>query len=201
MKLDRAAKQFGASVAVQDISLEIKEGERLVVLGPSGSGKTTLLRLMAGLEVPNAGSVTMDGRDVADIPAYERDIAFMFQEPALWQHMTLWKNVAFGASDRSAASLSELFELAGLSGLEKRRPDEVSGGQAQRASLLRALASGKSTILLDEPFAHIDDDRQAQIIELIDSRIKGSGAALVVASHDPELPEMLGASVLNLRVG
>jgi len=155
-----------AVAALNDVSLEVKTGELLALLGPSGSGKTTLLRIIAGLEIADAGHVTFVGEDVTEKSAYERRAGFVFQAYALFQHMNVFENIAFGLrvlprkkrpnAAAITARVSELLSLIQLEGYEKRLPSQLSGGQRQRVALARALAIEPRVLLLDEPFGALD---------------------------------------------
>jgi sulfate/thiosulfate transport system ATP-binding protein len=159
-------KSYAEFPALHDVSLEVQTGELLALLGPSGSGKTTLLRVIAGLEVPEIGEVLFSGQDVTEQSAYERRAGFVFQHYALFQHMTVFENIAFGlrvlprkkrpANPAITQRVSELLELIQLVGYEKRLPTELSGGQRQRVALARALAIEPHVLLLDEPFGALD---------------------------------------------
>jgi sulfate transport system ATP-binding protein len=160
------SKKFGQYPALRDVSLEVRTGELLALLGPSGSGKTTLLRVIAGLEIPESGRVTFLDEDVTEKSAYERRAGFVFQHYALFQHMDVFENIAFGLRvlprskrpDRAAVTkrVSDLLSLIQLEGYEKRLPAELSGGQRQRVALARALAIEPRVLLLDEPFGALD---------------------------------------------
>lgn len=156
------SKQFGSFQAVDQVSLEIKTGSLVALLGPSGSGKSTLLRLIAGLEMPDAGKIFLTGRDSTYESVQERNIGFVFQHYALFKHMTVRQNIAFGleirkaAKNRVKARVEELLELVQLSGLGDRYPSQLSGGQRQRVALARALAVEPKVLLLDEPFGALD---------------------------------------------
>jgi len=160
------SKKFGIFPALRDVSLQVSTGELLALLGPSGSGKTTLLRVIAGLEIPDGGQVTFLEEDVTEKSAYERGAGFVFQHYALFQHMSVFENIAFGLrvlprKKRPAAAaitnrVTELLGLIQLEGYEKRLPAELSGGQRQRVALARALAIGPRVLLLDEPFGALD---------------------------------------------
>ncbi len=160
------SKVFGKFTALSDVSLKVNDGELVALLGPSGSGKTTLLRIIAGLETPDAGRVQFDGRDVASDPVGRRRVGFVFQHYALFRHMTVRQNIAFGLEVRPWRTrpskavirdkVSELLRLIQLEGLEKRYPSQLSGGQRQRVALARALAIEPRVLLLDEPFGALD---------------------------------------------
>jgi sulfate transport system ATP-binding protein len=160
------AKKFEAFPALRDVSLEVQTGELVALLGPSGSGKTTLLRVIAGLEVPDVGRVTFAGEDVTEKSAYERKAGFVFQAYALFQHMNVFENIAFGLrvlprkkrpnADAVTKRVTELLGLIQLEGHEHRLPSQLSGGQRQRVALARALAVEPRVLLLDEPFGALD---------------------------------------------
>jgi len=162
IELKNVSKRFGEVAAVSNVSFSVKEGELLALLGPSGGGKTTVLRLIAGLEVPTEGDIFVRGQRVNDIKVQKRNIGFVFQNYALFQNMTVFKNVAFGLKIKKWKSadlknrVSELLELLGLAELEKRFPHQLSGGQRQRVAIARALAPKPSVLLLDEPFGAVD---------------------------------------------
>jgi len=156
------AKRFGDYTALDDVTVVVPDGSLTALLGPSGSGKSTLLRVIAGLEVPDAGHVLMEGEDVTSRPARTRGVGFVFQHYAAFKHMTVADNVAFGLSVRKRpkgeirARVAELLELVGLAHLGKRYPSQLSGGQRQRMALARALAVEPRVLLLDEPFGALD---------------------------------------------
>jgi sulfate transport system ATP-binding protein len=155
-------KRFGSFLALDNVSLDVPDGELLALLGPSGSGKTTLLRIISGLEVPDAGAVFYKDEDVTDAAVRERNVGFVFQHYALFRHMTVFDNVAFGlrVRKRSKAQIRdrvhELLRLIQLEGLERSLPSQLSGGQRQRVALARALAAEPKVLLLDEPFGALD---------------------------------------------
>ncbi|MEA5596055.1 sulfate/molybdate ABC transporter ATP-binding protein [Rivularia sp. UHCC 0363] len=160
--VESACKQFGSFKAVDNVSVEIKSGSLVALLGPSGSGKSTLLRLIAGLEMPDSGKILLTGKDATYQSVQERNIGFVFQHYALFKHMTVRKNIAFGLEIRKApktkikARVNELLDLVQLSGLGDRYPSQLSGGQRQRVALARALAVEPKVLLLDEPFGALD---------------------------------------------
>src|SRR2546422_8891431 len=162
IELRNVSKQFGDVLAANGVSLSVREGELLALLGPSGGGKTTVLRMIAGLEMPTEGDIFIKGERVNDIKVQKRNIGFVFQNYALFQNMTVFKNVAFGLKIKKWKSadlnnrVGELLELLGLSELEKRFPHQLSGGQRQRVAIARALAPKPSVLLLDEPFGAVD---------------------------------------------
>ena len=166
IEIQHVSKEFNHFAALHDVTLEIPSGKLVALLGPSGSGKTTLLRVIAGLESPDAGRVIFEGRDVTALTPAKRKVGFVFQQYALFRHMTVADNIAFGMSVRKRkdrpnadvirARVEELLGLVRLEGLGNRRPNQISGGQRQRVALARALAVDPSVLLLDEPFGALD---------------------------------------------
>ncbi|QSJ19053.1 sulfate/molybdate ABC transporter ATP-binding protein [Nostoc sp. UHCC 0702] len=160
--VDNVSKQFGSFKAVDQVSLEIKSGSLVALLGPSGSGKSTLLRLIAGLEMPDSGKILLTGKDATYQSVQERNIGFVFQHYALFKHLTVRQNIAFGLEIRNSPAkkikgrVEQLLELVQLTGLGDRYPSQLSGGQRQRVALARALAVEPEVLLLDEPFGALD---------------------------------------------
>ena len=185
-------KKFGATVAVDDVSLDIYRGELFALLGGSGSGKTTLLRMLAGFERPDTGRILLDGQDVADVPPYARPVNMMFQSYALFPHMTVAQNVAFGLRMEGmpkaeiAERVGAMLELVRLGGMEKRRPHELSGGQRQRVALARSLVKRPKLLLLDEPLGALDKNLREQTqFELVNIQEK-TGITFIMVTHDQE---------------
>src|SRR6202048_2486316 len=196
LEIAGVSKRFGATAAVDDVSLNVEKGELFALLGPSGCGKTTLLRMIAGLEIPDRGRVLIDGVDVTALPPYARPVNMMFQSYALFPHMDVAANIAFGLRQegmdrqRIAARVGEMLALVQMSNYGGRRPHELSGGQRQRAALARALAKMPKLLLLDEPLAALDRKlREETRLELtgIQERV---GTSFLVVTHDQE--EALG---------
>src|SRR5438132_5260447 len=192
LEIAGVAKRFGAAAAVEDVSLSIEKGEFFALLGPSGCGKTTLLRMIAGLEIPDRGRVLIDGVDVTALPPYSRPVNMMFQSYALFPHMDVAGNIAFGLRQEKmdrrhiAARVDEMLALVQMSDYRARRPHELSGGQRQRVALARALAKMPKLLLLDEPLAALDRKLRAETrLELtaIQERV---GISFLVVTHDPE---------------
>jgi sulfate/thiosulfate transport system ATP-binding protein len=162
IELKNISKQFGNNTVVRNVSFSVKEGELVALLGPSGGGKTTVLRMIAGLEMPTEGDIYIRGQRVNDIKVQKRNIGFVFQNYALFQTMSVFKNIAFGLKIKGwkkkdiESRVDELIELLELKGLEKRFPHQLSGGQRQRVAIARALASKPDVLLLDEPFGAVD---------------------------------------------
>src|SRR5437588_6589690 len=192
VSFDRVTKRFGDFIAVDGLSLDIHEREFFALLGPSGSGKTTLLRLLAGFEAPDAGRVTLVGRDLAGIPPYRRPVNMMFQSYALFPHLTVAGNVAFGLKqDRLpkpeiAARVEEMLALVQLTGFSDRKPDQLSGGQRQRVALARSLVKRPKVLLLDEPLAALDRKLREQTrFELKDLQTRLQ-TTFVIVTHDQD---------------
>jgi sulfate transport system ATP-binding protein len=185
-------KSFGSFVALDDVSLEVPAGELLALLGPSGSGKTTLLRIISGLEVPDAGSVFYSDEDVTDAAVRERNVGFVFQHYALFRHMTVFDNVAFGLRVRHRpraeirARVNELLRLVQLDGYERSMPSQLSGGQRQRVALARALAAEPKVLLLDEPFGALDAKVRQELRQWLRRLHDEIHVTSVFVTHDQE---------------
>ncbi len=192
IELENITKRFGLFAAIEDISVGIQEGKLTALLGPSGSGKTTILRVLAGLETQDEGSIYIDGECVDGIPAGKRNIGFVFQNYALFRYMTVYENVAFGlkVKKRPKAEIKktvmDMIELVGLSGTEKRYPNQLSGGQRQRFAFARALASYPKILLLDEPFAAIDAKVRAELRGWLKEMIGRVGITSIFVTHDQD---------------
>ncbi|MBV8400225.1 MAG: ABC transporter ATP-binding protein [Acetobacteraceae bacterium] len=187
-----ASKRFGATTAVDDVSLSVERGSFYALLGPSGCGKTTLLRMIAGFEMPDTGRIVIDGVDVTAQPPYARPVNMMFQSYALFPHMDVAGNIAFGLRQermdrrRIAARVSEMLALVQMAGYARRRPHELSGGQRQRVALARALAKMPKLLLLDEPLAALDRKLRAETrLELVSIQER-VGITFLVVTHDQE---------------
>jgi sulfate/thiosulfate transport system ATP-binding protein len=190
--IDGLSKSFGDFAALQDVSLEVPEGSLTALLGPSGSGKSTLLRIVAGLETPDAGTVSIDGADVSHVPAQKRGIGFVFQHYAAFTHMSVRENVAFGLrirkrpGDEVNARVEELLALVGLTKWAQQRPSQLSGGQRQRMALARALAVAPRVLLLDEPFGALDATVRAELRAWLRRLHDEQGVTTVLVTHDQE---------------
>lgn len=185
-------KHYGSFKASDDVNFGIEKGKLVALLGPSGSGKTTILRMIAGLETPDAGDIFIDGKRINDIPAAKRGIGFVFQNYALFRYMTVYDNIAFGLElqkvpkARIRERVMELVELTGLSGMEKRYPNQLSGGQRQRVAFARALAPNPQVLLLDEPFAAIDAKVRTELRNWLKEMIHKVGITSIFVTHDQE---------------
>jgi spermidine/putrescine transport system ATP-binding protein len=190
--LDQVVKRFGAVVAVDRLSLEIRRGEFFSMLGPSGCGKTTTLRLIGGFETPSEGMVRLDGQDVTDLPAYRRNVNTVFQSYGLFPHLNVYDNVAFGLRRHKVPSkeverrVTEALELVNLAGYGKRRRAQLSGGQQQRVALARALVNRPQVLLLDEPLGALDLKLRKQMQLELKRIQKEVGITFVFVTHDQE---------------
>lgn len=194
LRLDGITKEYGTETAVDDVSLAVADGEMFTLLGPSGCGKTTTLRMLAGLEEPSTGTVTIAGRRVAGettfVPPDERNVGLVFQDFALFTHLSVGENIAYGIPDASDAErdarVTELLELVDLQGFEDRDPSELSGGQQQRVALARALAPEPDVLLLDEPFSSLDIKLRVEMREELRRILSEAGVTAVSVTHDQE---------------
>jgi ABC-type Fe3+/spermidine/putrescine transport system ATPase subunit len=192
VEIREVTKSFGAVAAVDGVSLEIGRGEFFALLGPSGCGKTTLLRLIGGLEAPDAGTIRIDGADVTGVPPHRRPVNMVFQQYALFPHLTVAENVAFGLRYKGlpksawGAKTGEALALVRLTGLEGRHPDQLSGGQRQRVALARALALEPRVLLLDEPLGALDQKLRKEVQVELKSLQRTLGITFVFVTHDQE---------------
>ena len=183
-------KRFGAVTALDDVSFSIEAGEMFFLLGPSGCGKTTLLRILAGLETPDSGTILFNGRDVASLPACERGAPMVFQNYALWPHLNVYDNVAFGLVERKvprgeiANRVQDVLKRVGLEGLGSRKPGQLSGGQQQRVVLARALVLNPAIILLDEPLSNLDAKLRVEMRQEIEKLRQNTSITFVYVTHD-----------------
>jgi len=198
---------FGEHTALDDASLDVREGEVVAVLGASGSGKTTLLRVIAGLQMPDAGSVHLDGRDLAGVPPHRRGVGLVFQDHALFPHRDVFGNVAFGLRMRGdtpatvTARTSELLELVGLAGFEQRSVGTLSGGEQQRVALARALAPEPRMLLLDEPLGSLDRRLRDRLLDDLAALFAELEVTAVYVTHDQAEAFTLGDRIAVMRDG
>jgi len=192
LRIDAVVKKFGGFRAVDRLSLDIRAGEFFALLGPSGCGKTTLLRMLAGFETPDEGRILLGGKDIAQVLPHQRPVNMMFQNYALFPHLTVRDNIAFGLKragmPRSAidARVAEMVALVKLEGLAQRKPDQLSGGQKQRVALARSLARRPKVLLLDEPLAALDKRlRESTQLELMELQ-RRLGMTFIIVTHDQE---------------
>ncbi|MEO8503037.1 MAG: ATP-binding cassette domain-containing protein, partial [Acidobacteriota bacterium] len=192
VEIERITKRFGDFKAVDDVSLDIRRGEFFSLLGPSGCGKTTLLRMIGGFELPSAGAIRINGEDVTRIPPYRRPANMVFQHYALFPHLSVEENIAFGLRYKSVPKADEprrvadAISLVRLKGFEKRRPSQLSGGQRQRVALARALAMEPEVLLLDEPLGALDQKLRKEVQVELKNLQRSLGITFVFVTHDQE---------------
>jgi len=201
------SKHFGDFAAVDDVSLDIYQGELFTILGGSGCGKSTLLRMLAGFETPSAGQIIIDGVDISDLPAYDRPVNMMFQSYAVFPHMTVAQNIAYGLKKERlpkaeiTSRVEEMLELVQLTDQASRKPKQLSGGQRQRVALARALIKRPKVLLLDEPLAALDKKLREQTqFELMNLQYK-LGTTFIVVTHDQEEAMTLSSRVAVMDSG
>ena len=183
-------KQYGNFRSSDNVNFGIEKGKLVALLGPSGSGKTTILRMIAGLETPSFGDIYIDGKRVNDVPANQREIGFVFQNYALFRHMTVYDNIAFGLKlkkvpkDEIKKRVTELLDITGLAGLEKRYPNQLSGGQRQRVALGRAIVKDQKVFLMDEPLSNLDAKLRVSMRNEISKLHRNLGSTTIYVTHD-----------------
>lgn len=203
-------KSFGRTQVLNDISLDIPSGQMVALLGPSGSGKTTLLRIIAGLEHQTSGHIRFHGTDVSRLHARDRKVGFVFQHYALFRHMTVFDNIAFGLTvlprrERPNAAaikakVTKLLEMVQLAHLADRYPAQLSGGQKQRVAMARALAMDPKVILLDEPTSALDPELVGEVLSVIRDLSKG-GMTMIMATHQMDFARALAHEILFMERG
>jgi sulfate transport system ATP-binding protein len=211
LEIDRVTKRFGAFPAVREVSLTVQPGEFMALLGPSGSGKTTLLRTVGGLDLPEEGSLRFDGQDLTYVPARERRVGFVFQAYALFRHMTVAQNIAFGLDVRPygkrpprkeiKARVEALLERMQLKDLGKRYPSQLSGGQRQRVALARALAIEPRILLLDEPFGALDAKVRKDLRQWLRALHDETKLTTIMVTHDQDEALALADRVAVMNLG
>jgi putrescine transport system ATP-binding protein len=208
LRIDDVVKDFGGgTIAVNHVSLDIAQGEIFALLGSSGCGKSTLLRMLAGFETPTSGRIVLAGQDLSSLPPYERPINMMFQSYALFPHLSVWDNVAFGLKrdgmprDELAARVDKMLKLVQLTKLGKRKPHQLSGGQQQRVALARSLAKRPQLLLLDEPLGALDKKlREETQIELVNI-IEEVGVTCVMVTHDQQEAMTMASRIAVMTEG
>ncbi|MGF1700914.1 ABC transporter ATP-binding protein [Photobacterium makurazakiensis] len=207
IELKSVKKQFGKSVAVNGIDLTINRGELVTFLGPSGCGKTTTLRLIAGLELPSSGVVKIDGQDVSQLAASDRNVGMVFQSYALFPHMTVLDNVVYGPVTRgekksdAVVRAHEVLSLIGLDGLSDRYPSELSGGQQQRVAVARAIVQQPDVLLFDEPLSNVDAKLRRKVRNEIRQLQQRFGITAVYVTHDQEEALAVSDKVVVMKNG
>jgi putrescine transport system ATP-binding protein len=207
LKIDRLSKHFDEVAAVDNVSLDVKKGDIFALLGSSGCGKSTLLRMLAGFEMPSSGNMYLDGENIARMPPYERPINMMFQSYALFPHLTVWENVAFGLKrdrmpkDQIAERVESMLGIVKLKPFAKRKPHQLSGGQQQRVALARCLAKRPKLLLLDEPLGALDrklrEETQFELVNII----KKVGVTCVMVTHDQEEAMIMADRIAVMQEG
>ena len=207
VRLDGVTKRYGAAIAVDDLSLDVQPGEFLSLLGPSGCGKTTTLRMIAGFEYPDAGDILISGRSVLNLPPYRREVNTVFQAYALFPHLTVAENVAYGLQQRRVPKaeqrerVSEALDMVQLRAFADRKPTQLSGGQQQRIALSRALINRPSVLLLDEPLAALDRQLREEMqleLKLLQARL---GTTFVFVTHDQAEALSMSDRIAVMRAG
>ena len=205
--LEGVSKRFGKHEAVHDVSLSIREGEFFSLLGPSGCGKTTTLRMIAGFEVPDAGRIYLQGEDVTSLFSNRRPVNMVFQQYALFPHMSIYDNVAFGLKVKKvpraehAGRVKEMLRIVELEGLEKRKPRQLSGGQQQRVALARALVNSPAALLLDEPLGALDVKLRKQMQLQLKAIQHDVGTTFVYVTHDQEEALAMSDRIAVMNLG
>jgi putrescine transport system ATP-binding protein len=207
LRIENVVKDFSGTKAVNGVSLDIAKGEIFALLGSSGCGKSTLLRMLAGFETPTSGRIVLDGRDLSTLPPYERPMNMMFQSYALFPHLSVWENIAFGLKreglpkDQIATRVDAMLKLVQLSKFGDRKPHQLSGGQQQRVALARSLAKQPQLLLLDEPLGALDKKLREQTqIELVNI-IESVGVTCVMVTHDQEEAMTMASRVAIMSEG
>lgn len=204
---ENVVKKYGDFTAVKDLSIEIKNGSLHFLLGPSGCGKTTTLRMLAGLEKVTSGRILFDGKDVTDLPSAERGIGMVFQNYALWPHMTVLKNIEYGlklrklSSEDMKARLDNVLDYTKLTQFVDRLPGQLSGGQQQRVALARALAIRPNVLLLDEPLSNLDAKLRLEMRDNITRIHRETGITTVYVTHDQKEALSMGTDISVMRAG
>jgi len=207
LSIRHVSKRYGSVVALDDVSLEIAHGEFFALLGPSGCGKSTLMRSVAGFETPDSGRLLLEGEDLAGMPPYRRPVNMMFQSYALFPHLDVFENVAFGlrrkglAQDAIARRVADLLQLTQLEAYGERRINELSGGQRQRVALARALAPGPRLLLLDEPLGALDRKLREETQFHLKQIQRETGTSFMIVTHDQDEALALADRVAVMRAG
>ena len=190
--IENLSKNFGTFKALDHVNLEIKTGSLVALVGPSGSGKSTLLRIIAGLDIPNSGRIWLSGKNGTSLSIQEREIGFVFQNYALFKHMTVYENIAFGLDIRNIDSfvilnrVNQLLQLIQLEKFSYRYPNQLSGGQQQRVAIARALVNHPALVLADEPTGALDTKTSQDVMNLL-TELNQQGITIVIVTHEPDI--------------
>lgn len=207
LTLDHLSKQYGDVQALDDVCLSVGDGEFFFLLGPSGCGKSTILRIVAGLEIPDRGRTLFDSRDMTGVPPQDRGIGLVFQNYALWPHMTVYQNVAFGLEIKGVpeqarkAKAGTALEVVRMHEYSGRYPSELSGGQQQRVALARAIAAEPSVVLLDEPLSNLDTRLRHELRQELRRIHRETGVTMIYVTHDQGEAISLGTTIAVMRDG
>ncbi len=201
LKLENIKFKYDNSneLILEGFNLELAEGETLAILGASGCGKSTILRIIAGLEIPQKGSVYINGVDVSKVPTEKRNVGFVFQEYALFPHMTVYDNINYGLNSKgNKKKIEDVAKLVGISEYLKRYPHELSGGQRQRVALARSIAYQPNILLLDEPFSNLDTELKDQIRNDLKNILNKTNITTILVTHDKDDANVLADKILSL---
>ncbi|MFD1646100.1 ABC transporter ATP-binding protein [Haloarchaeobius litoreus] len=207
LELDEIRKEFGDLVAVDDVSLDIEEGQFVTIVGPSGCGKSTILRSITGLETLTDGEIRLEGEDITDLPPYRRNIGLVFQDYALFPHKTVFENVAFGLKMRNAPEaeqrerVEEMLRMVNLEGYEEKYPEECSGGEQQRIAVARAIAFDPDLVLMDEPLSNLDKNLRTSIRSELRRIQEETGVTTVYVTHNQNEALSLGDKIAVMNDG
>lgn len=186
---------------LEDISFEIKQGEIVAILGSSGSGKSTLLNIISGLEFAKSGKILLEENDITNIPCEKRNIGMVFQDYALFPHLSVAKNIAFSLKKYDEKIVDEMLELVRMKGYKKRYPHELSGGEKQRIAIARSLVAKPKVLLLDEPFSNLDYELKASLREELKEILKKSKTTVIIVTHDIEDAKTLAERIIRIKDG
>ncbi len=200
IELCSVSKSYGEKAVLDKVSLTVRRGEAVALTGESGCGKTTLLRIIAGLEEFDGGRLYLEGKEALSLAPHRRNLAMVFQEATLWNHMTVYRNIAYGMKKKDKQVVQELAECLKIDGLLDRYPGEISGGQAKRVSLARAFASDRDIFLLDEPLSNLDDGTREMVLQFIRERYVGK-KTMIYVTHDRAEADGLGCLEYGMREG
>ena len=206
VEIENVSLAYGATQVLRDVSINIEPGEFFALLGPSGSGKSTLLRMLAGFNQPQSGSIRVDGSDITAISPWQRDIGMVFQNYALWPHMTVAENVAFGLEERKLPRVeitrrtAAALELVGLATYGARRPNQLSGGQQQRVAIARALAMDPIAMLFDEPTSALDPEMINEVLDVM-IELAGQGITMLCVTHEMGFARSVADRVIFMDQG